>query len=345
MANGNNGQQVLTWILIILAAGFGADYFGLTNFGNDGGGNQGGNDGTPVKVEVTGQTCADSSTITLGSLRDKYTPTTSYTGDFHKLFLNGADKGLYADGATLTASPSDKIQIWTAFNATSEYSAHESFEVGCSGSYTAGALPEGYAVSSDSRVKASLNGAKAFEAIQNGTAAETVLTFYNDDGQPQSSGSNALSLTVNQEKCVNFKVQAPANKGVSPHGKAMLVLDSNKTTISSIRSGSADLVTGSVPVGHTEIGPIGMGSSGDVISQGLEFGGLESNGQYIGTVCVKGDATTEPTTFSNISASLKDQDWYQDSTTAGLAGMKFGYETNTHVDVGGADATGYLYIS
>lgn len=64
-----------------------------------------------------------------------FSPGTSVSGEFHRLFVNGIDKGLKADGSTTTVSPGDELKVIFGENSSTYYSNEIIMSVPCSGTY------------------------------------------------------------------------------------------------------------------------------------------------------------------------------------------------------------------
>jgi len=298
------------------------------------GGTTGGSSGNIV-VDVQGTCPVTDTTLTVGNAEDKYTPTTTYTSDFHQVIVNGQSVGLLADAATSNRKPGDTVRILTAFNATSEYSREMTFTVGCDGSLTASALPDKHG---DGKVfeVGGADGRDAFKLVQNRTSADAVtLTQLDEFGNVQSAaGANIQAIAAGETKCLVTRVQAPSRAGNSPHGKLMLVYDVNKTLVANaqVQTGATGVSVGTTPNGHTQTGAIGMTASTDIASYPFEVNGLADNAKVDVPICFRADSTNNPTGFGNVTVTIYDQDWYRDSISGEF---KKGYETDTRGNVGG----------
>lgn len=308
---------------------------GVLPFGQGAAANAGGTGtgGTPNgnTINVNANTCADSSTIVIGNAKDKYTPTTSYSGEAHRLILNGNDLGNFVDGTSRSFVKGDKVTVYTAFNATGEYSRMMSFEVGCGGAYTMSALPESVVVGGD--------GLDAFNLVQNVTVAANVpITLFDENGNPMSSTANAQAIGASQRKNLKFKVEGPSRAGFSPDRKALMICDVNKSLFADLNPGPSGktVETTAVPQQHTRLAGIGLSAATDYVSYGFEFSGVKNNDVFEDTIEFVADNTNNPDTLGNVTCTFYDQDYYKHSVNGQIV---LGYETDLRADIGGPNPT------
>ena len=284
---------------------------------------------TGSTVNVNANTCADSAAVIIGNAVDKFTPTTSYTGDFHRVLLNDQDLGLFKDGTSKTFSKGDKLAIYTAFNGTQVYSKEMKFEVGCDGAYTASALPANIEVTG-------VDGRDAFKLVANAASTGNTITFYDENGNPMSATANKQALAPGQSKSLKLRFEAPSKQGFSPGRKIMSVCDVNKSLFADLNGLDGLVETTAIPQQHARVAGIGLTASGDYVSYGFEFSGVQDNGLYDGRIQFVVDSTNNPGEDANVTCTFYDQDYYKHSITGNIA---LGYETDLRVDVAAASPT------
>lgn len=260
----------------------------------------------------------EDTTLTVGPAERMFVPTTKATTSYHRVFKNGVDKGLYADGATLTVNPGDKLAIYWAENDTTYYAAKQEFSVPCAGEVTAGEMPD----------------SNAYKLYFNGTGV-TIRAFNTNNGNLNSVTDNQ-TLAAGDVKTMPLEIEGVYQKAVSPYGKIIAVIEGNKSAYDDLK------IIGGTAVGKPDQFTV---RNADSQAWAFEISNIMSSATIKDSLLIDVDDTVDPLAADaqadEITISLFDQDWFQNSDT-GV--MEYGVETNRDADVGFQKISKTIYV-
>lgn len=154
--------------------------------------------------------CGDSSIVmTVGPVKKKWSPSTSMASEQHRVFKNSIDQGLKTDSTTMNVAWKDSIDIYYSANSTSYYSSKPSTIIApCATFSTAdrdGDTNQVYANSSIS-----------------------TWNIFNSNGNLNAQTDNE-SIGSGESKTFKMVMRGDSEKGVSPNGKVIVVVEQNVT--------------------------------------------------------------------------------------------------------------------
>lgn len=321
------GNDWLKWVLVI----------GVILYANSQGMIPGLNAAAPgpavAEADQTGTLCLnDGAVMTVGPAQYRYAPTTALgTGDFHRVFIDGVDRGLKADSSTIDVTTPTRIggtngadvMIFYAENSTTFYAAKQAFKVPCVSAFSSGARPD----------------SDAYKVIANGTSADVTITvFDDDDGLSNNGGTNNESMGASDTANLDVKINWPSKKGYSPYGKVYLTARFNTTAYD---AGGMELSSSDSGVTVSEAStPTFRASLSSQTGYGLKtwtFAGYDALNTKVQHFNLHVETTaTQPvivdgTDGGNINLWLDDEDWFLNTET-GIE--ELGTETNTDSNVG-----------
>lgn len=188
-------------------------------------------------ADQTGTLCLnDGAVMTVGPIEYRYAPTTSVSGLYHRVFIDGINRGLKSDGSTIDVTTPKRVggndgaavEIYYAENATGFYAAKHAFSVPCVSAFSSSARPD----------------SDAYKVIANQTSTSLSLSVFNfDDGLVNSCASGSVSAeTVGANDATNLKLRINANgkRGFSPYGKMLLTFKYNNTAYTKLELSGAN---------------------------------------------------------------------------------------------------------
>src|SRR3990167_4278786 len=250
--------------------------------------------------------CPDSSvTMTVGQATAWRAPATSVATEYHRVYVEGIDQGLKADGATVSvrvAKPNgeaNKVKVYYAENSTLYYGAESSFDVPC------GAFDS-----------ASLSGGK--HRLGNHSPDFTFNAFNSDDGD-LNSVSNNLSITSNEEVTYTLDFKGTSDQVLSPYGNVIVVVDYNDTEFDGSKIRLEGGSSTAIPSIHTLLSTA-FKSKAWTVAGGPNPSVDESGRWTLSTdLVVKAKSGTDPVPDkirSFLNVTLYSENFYQDPDSA-----------------------------
>jgi len=294
--------------------------------------------GAEDKQEQEGTTLClhDGATMTVGPAQQRYAPTTSVTSEYHRVYIDGIDRGLKSDGTSIdVATPTriggtdgSAIEIYYAENSTVHYANKQAFTVPCVNAFSSGARPD----------------SDAYKLVANGTTATLTISAFNDDEglKMQTDQSRNESISASDSANIDVKVNYPSKKGYSPFGKIYLTARYNATVI----DGSDLVLTSNDVVVNDASTPqfrANAAAAAGLSMQTWSFPGYDSLATLVQHYNLYIESTTTDPTYpgANITLYFDDEDWYRNSES-GL--MEYGPETDTDTDVGDTSSISQVLV-
>lgn len=265
-------------------------------------------------VTTGGQVCVyDGATMTIGPMSDRWSPGTSVTNRGARVFVNGVDRGVKADGATLAVNYGDQVEIFYAENdsATGYYTGKSTFTVPCTSAFS------------------SADRDDAEKIIPTESLANNLsLSFFNTNNGNLNADGDSQTINAGDVKTMKFEFQPTYQDGYAPYCNAVVVAEGNLTAYDRLEFVGWEAA--SIPSQHV---------LGATTSKGWAYKmpqlALPSAGSYpiqSGSFLI--DAAAVDTAGSNnITLSFYDCDWFQNSKS-GV--MQQGVEDDNNADVGRA---------
>lgn len=253
--------------------------------------------GADVATLAGGLPCpVESTTLGIGPVQDKYDSTQTTSTLKHALFVNGVDKGLYADGATATVSPGDKVEIIYAAKNGTYLNDKASFTIPCKGAIDTGALNGG-----------------AWKVTK--FANLTVRLFNPSNGNVNAASDNE-SLAANQIKNFRLELEAGSRQGFTETEKVAVVCEGNNNQFSNIVvKGAGWTQGGAIPSPYTVSATANRAfvSSYDPLASGSQ-GGMVDSKIVNGVVTIEAGGTNPAPTSGNVCVVYR-QFWVKDPDT------------------------------
>lgn len=290
-----------------------------------------------VTVGGTVNTPATSATLTLKSATDRYAPSTTVSNIFHQVYLNGGYQGYFADGATMTVTSGDTINVITGANSSTAtpgfYANQVTFKIGNKGAYTLNSLWDtaGAPLTDVTYVAGDKN---ALALVGNATPT---IVVQDNLGQVQTLGTNTIALGAADpgNKCATITVTSAAKKGFSPFASPEVICNMNKFYMKQIVG--EDMSNSPFPVGVSLRQYVPSAPAGEqvvnITPQSFVLNGFVQGADTKFKVCFLTDDTNDPPAsgMANVTCNLYDQNLYRNTITGAV---QSGYETNAGVDVG-----------
>lgn len=273
---------------------------------------------TPAEPGVTALGCIhDGATMTVGPMQERWNPTTDVSGKAAKVFVNGVDRGVKVDSATLDVDYDDLIDIYYAENASAAqyYTNHESFRVPCDSSFASAEFGDG----------------ELLVSIDAGTLNFKV--FQDDDGLLNAVGATE-AITSGEVVQLPIHFHPNYEDGWSPNCPGVVVLEGNSTVFEHLEIVGYALAP--TPRQWTA-------SNTSVASWAYYVPSFvpTASGSYderVESLLIKA-TSVDPAT--DIITSWYDCDWFPNTNT-GV--MEQGVEDNDNSDVGMATITQVVWI-
>jgi len=278
-------------------------------------------------ADQTGTLCLnDGSVMTIGPADYRYRPTTSVTDQYHRVFVDGIDRGLKIDGTTMDVTTPTRIggtdgsavEIYYAENSTDFYASKHVFSVPCVSAFASGARPD----------------SDAYKLVANSTTRTSLAEFNDDDALSNNCGTQNESIAADDSSNIDIKVTFPSKSGMSPYGDVIFSVLYNTSAYDEIELTSSDTVISEATVPQfrqSDNGSTGFGW------KAFKFAGVEgmTTTIYRFNLYVE-SGSNDPTKgvampSADIRYFLDDQDYYLNSDT-GI--MELGAEDNDDNDVG-----------
>ena len=271
----------------------------------------------PATPVVGGIDCIhDGATMTLGPVEVRYSPATSLvaTGIRDRVIINGKDRGMQKDGATMDVNYKDNVVIYYNFNDTTTknayYGAKQELTVPCTSSF--------------SSADESVDGA-AYQIIAIG--APTFTVFNEDDGL-QNTITHPENLTANDAATFRIKMTQAAETGYSSYGNIILCAKYNNSIKDKITlsiengAGLTEVSTPDVVSQHNSPNTVrlDLGATSGSAIQCWEDAGIDTevtlNKYY--ALYFKTGSTTVIKPQTNITFSVWDEDFYRNTDTGAI---------------------------
>ena len=285
----------------------------------------------PQAVAPAVDFCADPSvTMTIGPLSKMYAPTTSVAGEFARVFVEGADKGLKADSTTLGVSWKDKVEIYYAENSSVYYAAKSAFAVPCK-----------------STIDTKTYDGDADKLYQLDASTNLNFKFYNeDDGLLNADNTANEEIAAGDIVSISGVIRGQYEDAYSPYGGIYATMKYNSTAYDDIDF-KVDTAGFSVSDAATPTVRSNAASATGFALKTVKINkGLVSNEYLDYTLTIDAHDTNEPGNQSGTSGDIiiyfDDEDWFRNTDT-GV--MEFGPEDNDDAIVGDAVNTATLHVS
>lgn len=293
----------------------------------------GGIGGAPAPGVPVIECIYDGAVMTVGPVEKKYAPTTSMSGDGIRVFINGKDRGVQTDGATMDVNYKDDVVLFYAHNATDAeasknryYTAKQEFTVPCTSAFS----------TADDEVDPS----DAHSII---LGSLPTIAFFNDDtgllNQKSANETMAASDVANME----MKVVYSSKGGFSPYGNKIICAVYNTTLVDDI---SLSVISGVSSVSSADTPQIANNQGAQLgSSTGRSLDCWSAPGHHsLDTVTEKYTVTVETKAVTpvaksihhaqqknGVNISIYDENWYRHSETGE---MLFGAENDVDGEVG-----------
>ena len=264
----------------------------------------------------------DGTTMTIGPMAKKYSPSTSVSGEFARVFVNNVDEGYKADASTLGVTYGDKVKIGYALNSSVYYAAIDEFTVPCKAT-----------VSTASSVVA--NAAKPADLYQMNAGLTAVVN--NDDNSVNANGNKQAIGAGDNDIEVAVTLRGTYEDGWSPYGKLTASCQFNGTTFDKVTLGTFKSV--SCPSVKTD-------ALTDTANEKLcfEMPGMDGvNTKKIDfSTIIDADNVNNPAT--NIVCTVFDQDYYANTQSGLIEGPAVEDDQNNNVGLT-SDLAFTIYVS
>ena len=282
---------------------------------------------TPGEKPVV-EFCSDPSvTMAIGPMSKMYAPTTSVATEYARVFVEGADKGLQVDSATMGVSWKDKVEIFYASNSTTYYAAKSAFNVPCKSTIDTQTYDG--------------NAHKLYEL--DGSTNLNFKFFCEDDGLLNANSSAEEEIAAGDIVSISGVIRGQYEDAYSPYGGVYATIKYNSTAYDDIDF-KVDTAGFSVSDATTPTVRSNAASATGYALKTVKINkGLISNEYMDFTLTIDAHDTNEPAaTTGDIVIYFDDEDWFR-NTDSGL--MEFGPEDNDDAIVGDAVNTATLYVS
>ena len=272
--------------------------------------------------------CSDPSvTMAIGPMSKMYAPTTSVATEYARVFVEGADKGLQVDSATMGVSWKDKVEIFYASNSTTYYAAKSAFNVPCKSTIDTQTYDG--------------NAHKLYEL--DGSTNLNFKFFCEDDGLLNANSSAEEEIAAGDIVSISGVIRGQYEDAYSPYGGVYATIKYNSTAYDDIDF-KVDTAGFSVSDATTPTVRSNAASATGYALKTVKINkGLISNEYMDFTLTIDAHDTNEPGAGGpgDIVIHFDDEDWFR-NTDSGL--MEFGPEDNDDVIVGDAVNTATLYV-
>ena len=264
----------------------------------------------------------DGTTMTVGPMQMRYSPSTSVANEYARVVVNGVDNGYKINSATLAVTNGDKVKIGYGLNSSVYYAAVDEFTVPCKAT-----------ISTASSVVASDKKPAELYKLNAGLTA----TVNNEDSSVNSNGAKQAVGTGDKAIEVAISLKGTYQNGWSPYGKLIASCQYNGTTFDKITLGTFP------KVGCPSVTTDPLTNTSNAVTC-FEMPGMDGVAvRKIDTSMII-DAKTTLDPVTNIVCTVFDQDYYADTETNEIKGPAV--EDNLNANVGlTTDLTFTVYIS
>ena len=278
-----------------------------------------------AEADQTGVLCLnDGSVMTVGPSEKRYAPTTSVTGEYHRVVVDGINRGLKIDGTTMDVTTPTRVggtdgsdvAIFYAENSSTYYAAKQAFSVPCVSAFSTAARPD----------------SDAYQLVTMATTSQVAVTVFNDDDGLKNTAANNETMAANDASNMDMKVKFSGKYGYSPYGAILATVVYNSSIYDEVSLTSVDTtVSEGVTPDFRESESSASGYKLETFSfpgvEGLSVSEVNMN-VYVET----GSQGPTGTAASNdIAIYFDDEDYFLNTETGD---MELGSEDNDDTDVG-----------
>jgi len=276
--------------------------------------------------------CPDpSTTLRIGPMQKMYTPGTSVSTEYARLFVgkpgkNLVDQGLKVDKDTIGVSWKDKIEIFYAENSSTYYAAKTAFAVDCAPTIDT----------------ANYDG-DAHKLYQLDQSTNLNFKFFCEDDGLLNADTQEEEIANGDIVSISGSIRGQYEDAYSPYGGVYATIKYNSTAYDEIDF-KVDTAGFSVSDATTPTVRANAASATGYSLKTVKINkGLISNEYMDYTLTIDAHDTNEPAnTTGIIRVYFDDEDWYRNTDT-GV--MEFAPEDNDDAIVGDAVNTATLYVS
>jgi len=270
--------------------------------------------------------CPDpTTTMTVGPMLQQFSPTTSMAAVGARVYVNNVDRGIVANGATLTVSHNDKVDVFYGANASGHYTSKVSFTVPCRTAISTAEFNAG-----------------AHELYAYDTSTNLNFRFFNDKTGVLNSAAAQESLSQGETVNVAGSIQGGYEQAFSPFGGIYVTMKYNSTAYEEVvftpQTSGFTATAASTPTFRSNA----ASQTGYALRTVKLNKGLISNEKLDFILTVKTHSVNAPVNATgDILIYFDDENWYRNTRTNT---MEFGAETNLNADVGVGQNLATYYV-
>lgn len=284
----------------------------------------------PVDTGILGMCPThDAITMTLGPVVKKfdqantYQPKTTSNNVYDRVFINGVDQGLKADGSTMTVSFGQEVCIYYAANSSDFYASKACFNVPCASAFSS-------SVPKNDKQETAAFAAGSVDSYKIVAWKNLTFNVFNQDDNLKNTQANNQSITKNDQKTMRVNINFPSAGGIGVPGKFYVNFRINGSMFDSVTV-SGEGVQAASPSSYRAK----LNSSTDLVYYTFSIPGVETQYTTMKDFYVTFDsAATVPADDSsseNISVTYDDDNWYRNTENGQ---MVIGPADNDRSDVG-----------
>lgn len=291
------------WVLIVVIGALFLNANGTINLGGLLGSAGGSGSGTTTTVTTSGIPCTQSTTLTVNMV-ERYAESTSMSGQNATVFVNGVNKGVVANGGTMTVSDGNKVTVYFAADpAATTYAAAKS-------EGTISGCPASVSTGDEATFKDTILGAPAYKLYDISTAPTASVTNLKDY---TSNPSTALAIGAGGKETARVSVTWASKEGYGIADGSTLAC---RFTDSQIDQGATEAVLDGQTLGSAKYIPSATSFALSATNQSVKYWAIPAIDGKVKTsstldMIIAGDSNSQPTAATNFSCSLKDSDWFQ----------------------------------
>lgn len=270
----------------------------------------------------------DGAVMTIGPVVKKYDPATAVSAPGTRVFINGKNRGVKTDSATLDVNYKDGVALYYGHNNTDAdvtkfgyYVAKQEFTVPCTSAF--------------STADQDVDPTAAAELVKR---EQPLLTIFNDDTGLKNTIGEYENITANDAANMQVKLQQKGESGFSPYGSKYLCLRYNSTLYTKVEissmSGTPAVSSAGLPTVVSNHANRWIGVKQGYTSKCWKNAGLSGQNvqtEYYNVYLQTGSSTPRNSHHANATLSVWDEDWYKHSETEL---MEFGIQNDQYGDVG-----------
>lgn len=293
------------WLLVIVIGALFLNANGTINLGGLLGSATGSGSGTTTTVTTTGIPCTQSTTLTVNMV-ERYSESTSMSGQNATVFVNGVNKGVIASAGTMTVSDGDKVTVYYAADpAATGYAAAKS-------EGTISGCPASVSTGDDKTFPDQVLGASAYKLYDITNAPTASLVNLRDY---TANPGTALSITAGGKETLRTTITWASKEGYGVADGSTLAC---RFTDSQIDQGETQAVLDGVTLGSAKYIPSATSFALSATNQSVKYWAVPAIDGKVKTssvldIVIAGDSNSQPTAATNFSCSLKDSDYFQDN--------------------------------